>query len=296
MGDDKARELIAQAEKKLKSTGGFFGNLMGSNNVKYEEAVELYKLAANQYKMVKKWKEAGDAFVECAKLSIKLESKHDAAAHYVDASTCYKKTSAAAAVAALRSATDIFCDMGRLSIAAKQQQAIAEVYETELADFEQAITAYEQAADWFAGEESTSSATKCLLKVAQFSAQLGKYPRAAEIYEQTGRQSLDNNLLKYSAKDYFMKASLCQQCTGDLVKAQNALESYMTMYPGFADTREGKFVSDLLKALETSDADGFTSIVADYDSISRLDPWLTSILLVIKRQITSGGQTAEPLC
>jgi len=31
MGDpeQKARELIAQAEKKMKSSGGFFGNLMG---------------------------------------------------------------------------------------------------------------------------------------------------------------------------------------------------------------------------------------------------------------------------
>ena len=31
MGDpeQKARELVAQAEKKMKSSGGFFGNLMG---------------------------------------------------------------------------------------------------------------------------------------------------------------------------------------------------------------------------------------------------------------------------
>jgi len=31
MGDpeQKARELIAQAEKKMKSSGGFFGSLMG---------------------------------------------------------------------------------------------------------------------------------------------------------------------------------------------------------------------------------------------------------------------------
>lgn len=37
MGDpeQKAMELVAQAEKKMKSSGGFFGNLMGYGLVVY---------------------------------------------------------------------------------------------------------------------------------------------------------------------------------------------------------------------------------------------------------------------
>lgn len=43
---------------------------------------------------------------------------------------------------------------GRFSIAAKHHVSIAEIYETELSDIEKAITSYEQAADYYKGEES----------------------------------------------------------------------------------------------------------------------------------------------
>jgi len=82
-----------------------------------------------------------------------------------------------------------------------------------------------------------SSANKCLLKVGAYCAQLEQYQKAIEIYEQVctsalylyilltlgfltsfapfecwiqvGANTMDNPLLKYSAKEYFFKASLC---------------------------------------------------------------------------------------
>ena len=43
---------------------------------------------------------------------------------------------------------------GRFSIAAKHHVSIAEIYETEISDVEKAISSYEQAADYYKGEES----------------------------------------------------------------------------------------------------------------------------------------------
>lgn len=43
---------------------------------------------------------------------------------------------------------------------------------------------YEQAADYFTGEESKTSANKCMLKVAQYAAQLEDYTKAIQIYEE----------------------------------------------------------------------------------------------------------------
>lgn len=51
-------------------------------------------------------------------------------------------------------------------------------------DIEKAIAHYEQSADYYKGEESNSSANKCLLKVAAYAAQLEQYQKAIEIYEQ----------------------------------------------------------------------------------------------------------------
>ena len=43
---------------------------------------------------------------------------------------------------------------------------------------------YELAADFFKGEDSNSSAKKCMVKVAELSAQFEKYETAIGIYEQ----------------------------------------------------------------------------------------------------------------
>lgn len=69
-------------------------------------------------------------------------------------------------------------------MAAKHHQNIAELYETDGLDLERAVQHYEQAADYFKGEESNSSANKCLLKVAQYAAQLENYEKAIQIYQQ----------------------------------------------------------------------------------------------------------------
>lgn len=74
--------------------------------------------------------------------------------------------------------------MGRFTMAAKHHQSIAEMYETDSIDLARAVHHYEQAADYFKGEESNSSANKCMLKVAQYAAQLEEYDRAIQIYEQ----------------------------------------------------------------------------------------------------------------
>jgi len=41
----------------------------------------------------------------------------------------------------------------------------------------------------------------------------------------------------------------------------------------------------LFSACEDSDVDAFTEALRDYDSISRLDPWHTSLLLRVKKGI-----------
>lgn len=79
-------------------------------------------------------------------------------------------------------------------------------------NYENAIEEYQKAADLYEGENSASSTSSCLLKVAQYSAQLEKYDKAIEIFEKISKTSVDNNLLKWSVKEYFLKACLCYLC------------------------------------------------------------------------------------
>lgn len=279
--EQKAIEYVAEAERKLKSSQGFFGALFGGSS-KMEDACELYQRAANAFKMAKKWNAAANAYCEAAQLHIKSGSRHDAATSFVDAGNCYKKTDPQEAVSCLMKAVEVYTDMGRFTIAAKHLISIAEIYEVN--DIEKAISCYEQAADYYRGEESNSSANKCILHVAKYCAQLEQYEKAIEIYEQVASYSLDNSLLKYSAKEYFFRAGLCHLCV-DLLNAQHALAKYEEMCPSFTDSRECVFLKALIEKLEEQDVDAFTDVVQKYDSISRLDQWYTSVLLRIKKSI-----------
>jgi len=282
--EKKGLELVAAAEKKCKSAGGFFGNFFGGG-AKLEEAAELYSSAANAFKMAKKWKAAGDAFCSVSELNLKMQSKHEAATNYVEASKCYKKADPNQAISMLNRAIEIYTDMGRFTIAAKHHMTLAEIYETDLADMEQSIVHYEQAADYYKGEESTSAANKCLIKVAHFCAQTENYQKAIDIFEEIGGVCLNSSLLRYGAKEYFFKAALCHMCM-DHLAAQRSVAKYCESCAAFSDTREHRLLQDLLEAIESHDSEVFSDKVRDYDSISKLDPWTTTILLRIKKGIS----------
>ena len=79
----------------------------------------------------------------------------------------------------------------RFTIAAKHHQTVAELFEDNVSNLDTVILHYQTAADYFKGEESTSSANKCLVKVAEYSATLEKYDKAIKIYEQVGAWKLE---------------------------------------------------------------------------------------------------------
>ncbi|KAM6389967.1 alpha-soluble NSF attachment protein-like, partial [Rhynochetos jubatus] len=183
--EKEALQLLAEADKKVRGSQSFFAGLFGGSS-RLEEACDIYARAANMFKMAKNWSAAGNAFCQAARLHLQLQSKHDAATSFVDAGNAFKKADPQEAINCLVRAIEIYTDMGRFTIAAKHHISIAEIYETELVDIEKAVAHYEQAADYYKGEESNSSANKCLLKVATYAAQLEQYQKALEIYEQVG--------------------------------------------------------------------------------------------------------------
>nr|QEZ90819.1 soluble NSF attachment protein 11 [Glycine max] len=230
----KGEEFEKKAEKKL-SGWGLFGS-------KYEDAADLFDKAANCFKLAKSWDKAGATYLKLASCHLKLESKHEAAQAHVDAAHSYKKTNINESVSCLDQAVNLFCDIGRLSMAARYLKEIAELYEGEQ-NIEQALVYYEKSADFFQNEEVTTSANQCKQKVAQFAAQLEQYQKSIEIYEEITRQSLNNNLLKYGVKGHLLNAGICQLCKGDVIAVTNALERYQELDPTFSGTREYRFLA-----------------------------------------------------
>lgn len=71
----------------------------------------------------------------------------------------------------------------------------------------------------------------------------------------------------------------------DLVAAKKALERYPEMSVQFGGSREHKFLTQITNAVETYDVEAFTNAVVEFDQISKLDPWMTSLLLKVKQGI-----------
>ncbi|XP_019437582.1 PREDICTED: alpha-soluble NSF attachment protein 2-like [Lupinus angustifolius] len=272
----KAEEFEKKAEKKLTGWGLF--------SSKYEDASDLFDKAANSFKLAKSWDKAGSTYIKLANCHLKLESKHEAAQAYVDAAHSYKKTNITESVSCLDHAVNLLCDIGRLSMAARYLKEIAELYESEQ-NIEQAVVYYERSADFYQNEEVSTSANQCKQKVAQFAAQLEQYQKSIEIYEEIARQSLNNNLLKYGVKGHLLNAGICQLCKGDVIAITNALERYQELDPTFSGTREYKFLADIAAALDEEDIGNFTDVVKEFDSMTPLDSWKTTLLLRVKEKL-----------
>ncbi|CAL1378536.1 unnamed protein product [Linum trigynum] len=278
MGDQiaKGEEFERKAEKKI-SGWSVFGS-------KHEDAAELYAKSANHFKLAKSWDRAGSVFVKLSNCHLKSDSDHEAASALVDAAICYKKTSTEAAISCLEQAVGIFLNMGRYNMAAKNCKEIGELYEQE-EKIEKAIAYLERAAECYEHQEASSSANQCKQKVAQFSAQLEQYQKAIQVYEEIARYSINSNLLKYGVRGHLLNAGLCQLCRGDVVAITNALERYEDLDPTFSRTREFRFLSDLATAMDEEDVDKFTSIVKEFDSMSKLDSWKVTLLLKVKQTL-----------
>ncbi|KAF9381108.1 vesicular-fusion protein S17 [Podila verticillata] len=274
------QELLSQAEKKANSaTYWFMGN-------KYEEAADLYTQAANQFRQSKRWKESGDCLVKAADMYEKEDEPDQATSSLIDASKSYRKCSLGDAIHVLSRVVILLTSKGRFQQAAGYQKEIGELYEAdEVGNLRKAMESYEIAAEWYTTEGAIKLAHGCLLKEVALAGELKEYAIAIKQLELVARASADSQLLKWSLKEYLLKAGLCHLATNDLVSARNALTRYNEMDALFLTTKEGRFLQNLLKDVEGGDVARFTEHIVEFDRYSKLDGWKTKILLGIKGSI-----------
>jgi len=235
--------------------------------------------------MAKQHVKAGDAYMQAAQCYANYNSsKYETAGNYVKAATSYRKDNPQAATDALLKAIHLYAEEGKFNMAAKYEKELAEMYEAEL-ETSSALKHYEIAAEYFENENSPSAANQCLVKVAHFAATLQNFSRAVELFEQIASTSVNNNLLKWSAKEYFLKAGLCHLAQGDTVGAKKALERYSSLSPEFQGSREFIFLQQLTCAYEKLDIDAFKKSVGQYSDISPLQPWTSAVLVTVTEKI-----------
>lgn len=287
----KGDDLRAEGEKALaRSTIFGFGK-----EKKYEDAAEAFTKAGNQYKLGNRWQSAGEVFLKAGECHKQLKDEMEAVTKIAEAGNCFKKLNPVDAIGAFQQAIEIYNSGGRFGRSAALMKEIAEIYEAD-GNTEGAVATYEQAAQLFQNDNKKSVAQQCMLKVAGLCSGKDDFTKAAAIFESVGRESMESNLSKYSAKNYFFQALLCFLAAGDSVTAKGKKEEYKNVDYTFATQRECVFAEKLLVALEANDAEGFAQACADFDRISPLDPWKTTMLLKAKKNIAGADGADESLC
>ncbi|KAI5791598.1 soluble NSF attachment protein [Peziza echinospora] len=278
------RSLLQKADKVAASaTGGF--SFFGGRTEKLEGAADLYVQAANAFRVQRQGREAGQTFEKAAAIQRQLNEPDDAANTLVEAFKSYKKDEPADAARCLEQAIKHYTSKGSFRRAATHQQNLAELYELDLGDMKKAIEAYELAGDWFSGDNAEALANKVYLKVADLAALEKLYGKAIEHYEQVAKASANNNLMRWSLKDYFLKAGLCHLAENDMIATRRAFEAYVDLDPSFAATREYQLLMEIAEAIDNGDSEVFEDKVFQYDQLSKLDKWKTTILLRVKDTI-----------
>lgn len=285
MGKSQGFSLYQKAEKKANQSGGLFSWGPSATRERKQDAADMFRDAANKFKVDQCFKEAGDSFLRAAECAIKADERNEANQHFWEAAKAYKQTNPDLAVEAYQRAVNGLLESGRFRQAADRMKEIASIYLNELADLTLALESYEKAAQWYEQEDAKATASACYKDVADIAAQLEQYKRAISNYDKVIKQSLESPLTRFSVKEYFFKAGLCWLAAGDLVDAGRAIATFAEMDPSFMQTREHKFLSGAIDAIEQGDQEQYTGLVVDYDKMTKLDNWKTTIMLKIKRSI-----------
>ncbi|OMJ95734.1 hypothetical protein SteCoe_804 [Stentor coeruleus] len=274
----RAKEAFAQGEKKLKP--GVFGKMFSNKDDRMDEASELFKQAANFYRLAKDFQNSSAAFVKCA------ECKPEEAANYFsEAGNVLRKVNTAEAITYYNRAVEIMVSGGRISMAARLRKQIAEIYEAdEMLGL--AVENYAHAAELYEMDNGDSTANSCHLKVAELSTfeslESNVILKAIKLFEDVADRYLMHTLTRYSAKDCYFKAALLYLSNDDTIGAENATGKYSLKDPSFETSRENKLIKDLLTATRAEDVGSFENILFQFNKITPLDRWKTKVLLKAK--------------
>lgn len=129
--------------------------------------------------------------------------------------------------------------------------------------------------------------------MADLAALDGDYAKAIDNYEKVAQHSVNNNLMKYSVKDFLLKAGICHLAGQDTISTQRALEKYREMDPAFASTAEHQLLLDLVRTIEDRRPDDFADRLYAYDQMNKLDKWKTAMLIRVKGNIEAVAEKEE---
>jgi tetratricopeptide (TPR) repeat protein len=203
-GKSSATQLMAEANKKAKSAGGFFQRMMGAGSVASDDARALYVQAGNASKAESDY----PGSVEAYKRALDLSAEDFEKAQMCEAiASSYKMFDLPQAVPALTRAAELHMSQGKWTMASQTLEKVAELYE-QLNDLENMMKCLKEAHRFLKQEGQKAGANRVQKKMAEVLALQHEFMRAQQEYEEMADKTKDDAMLKYGAKDFWLRYSL----------------------------------------------------------------------------------------
>ena len=196
-----AAQLMAEANKKAKSAGGFFQRMLGNGSTASDDARTLYVQAGHAGKA------EGDypTSVEAYKRALDMSSEDfEKAQMYEAMASSYKMFDVPQAVPALTRAAELHMSQGKWTMASQTLEKVAELYE-QMNDLENMMKCLKEAHRFLKQEGQKAGANRVQKKMAETLALQHEFMRAQQEYEEMAEKTKDDPLLKYGAKDYWFR-------------------------------------------------------------------------------------------
>ena len=166
------------------------------------------------------------------------------------------------AIPALTRAAELHMQQGKWTMAATTLEKVAELYE-QTNDFDNMLKCLKEAHRFLKQEGQKAGANRVQKKMAEILALQHEFMRAQQEYEEMADKTKDDPMLKYGAKDYWLRATLCALCI-DVDNANAALTRYLSDNPLFEErSLEVKLIRQLIAAVEEQNKELFSKHIDD---------------------------------
>lgn len=273
MSEEKGDEFRREGYKRLQFR-------LATDELK-NDASTVFEKAANQYKLAECYGKAADAYIEAAQAYPK---NYKQAGYYSNASSMHlKNKDTIQAKSSIRSAIEIYLEIGNILTAAKSYETLGEILQGEnnLLD---AILAYENACKYYELENSPFSG--CILtKAAYLCIDCFDYGKAITLLDKIANQYV-NTIASSKCKSLFFDAMILRLNFTDIKTCREVLEKYCNIGNlNFCNTREYAMINVCIEASESQNECKFLEAVAEYESLQPLNSWQKTLLSEIKDYI-----------
>jgi tetratricopeptide (TPR) repeat protein len=196
-----AAQLMVEANKKSKSANGFFQRIMGAGSSAAEDARALYVQAGNAGKAQADYPTSVEAYTRALDLSTEDFEK---AQMYEAIASSYKMFDISQAIPALTRAAELHMSQGKWTMASQTLEKVAELYE-QSNDLDNMMKCLKEAHRFLKQEGQKAGANRVQKKMAETLALQHEFMRAQQEYEEMADKTKDDPMLKYGAKDFWLR-------------------------------------------------------------------------------------------